>query len=69
MAVIIQSIYFTKPWSTFTADRWLRSHNLVPMKPGHQTKRFLRYRFRDYKLFDKLKTTKLGEGIYIVWGK
>lgn len=68
MTVVIQSIYFTKPWSIITAGSWLRRHNLFPIKPGHKTQRFLRYRFHDPKYFDKLRTKKLGNGIYIVWG-
>ncbi len=64
----IQSIYFTNQWSVFRSSLWLASHGLVPMKEAHVTKRFIRYRFVDPKHFKKLRTKKIGNGIYIIFG-
>ena len=58
----IQSVSFgISDWSTNEARKWLKNHNITPIKNVHTTTNFLRYRIKTpkYSLFNyRIKTIK-----------
>lgn len=68
MQTTIQSVYFSKPWTTTAAEKWLKAHNLKPLKSVHRTANYLRYRIHHPSKFQQLRTKKLDQGIYLVFG-
>jgi hypothetical protein len=74
----IHSIVFIpnrkNPWTTTKARKWLKKHNLTPLKRVHKITSsktgiiHLRYRIRDPKLYKRFITKKTKEGINIIIG-
>lgn len=65
-----QAVLFDRRiWVTSSAERWLRTHNLWPIKPAHVTKNMLRYRIRDPTRFSQMRTISTNDvGIKFVVG-
>ena len=42
-----QAVLFQKnEWTTENARKWLKEHNIIPLKRVHKTDQFLRYRIK-----------------------
>ena len=58
----IQAVLFgISDWSTNDARKWLKNHNITPIKNVHKTDHYLRYRIKTpkYSLFNyRVKTIK-----------
>ena len=47
----IQAVLFgISDWSTNDARKWLKNHNINPIKNVHKTTNFLRYRIKNTKI-------------------
>lgn len=65
----VHSVLFdNKKWLVSEARKWLKEHNLKPIKPVHKTVNFHRYRIVDPKEFSSFYTKKLPDGIELVIG-
>ena len=65
----LQSILFDRrQWTPSTAERWLVSHNFMPIKDVDITRQLLRYRLRDPIEFSDYRKIKFGKGISAVYG-
>lgn len=67
----IHSVLFDiNNWDTLEARKWLKNHNLKPIKNVHKTEHFLRYRIKDPSIFTHFitKTIDHGKGIKIIIG-
>ena len=63
----IQSVIFDKnDWSPFSSSRWLKKHNLIPIKKKHTTDKFHRYRIVEPQTGIKYITKDIGDGIKII---
>lgn len=68
MSSKIQAVIFNiDMWTTDKARKWLKEHDLIPIKRVHKTARFLRYRIME-PTFNHYKTKILDNGIEIVYG-
>lgn len=64
-----QSVLFdNEKWNTIKAMRWLKNHNIKPLKRVHKTEDKLRYRVNDPSNYSRFRTKKLGGGIELVLG-
>jgi hypothetical protein len=69
MSSQIHSVLFdNKRWLTSEARRWLKDHNIKPIKPVHKTPNFHRYRIVDPNEFKSFSTKKMDNGIELVIG-
>ena len=71
----IHSIVFYRPkWNLTTSKRWIKEHNLKPIKKVHITKSVdgkitqYRYRIKNPNLFKKFITKKTNDNINIIIG-
>lgn len=65
----IQSILFDKHyWNVFSSHQWLIHHRMYPVKSPDITTHFIRYRLRDPRSFNRLRTIKLHNGVDLVIG-
>ncbi len=65
----IQAVLFdNKMYNTRSAERELRKMGITPMKKVHKTTDKLRYRIKDPKNFQKLRTKPTNKGITIIIG-
>jgi hypothetical protein len=64
----VQSVLFNKrAYTKGDAIKWLRDHNLNPIKPAHETSFNFRYRIRDPKQRKEYKTHKINKDITLVF--
>ena len=54
-------------FSKSMATKWLKNHNIVPMKAVHVTDNYLRYRITEprYKYYSSKKTS---DGVILIFG-
>ena len=65
----IQSVIFDKNyWKIASARKWLKEHDMVPIKPVHITTNFYRFRIRE-PTFDIYNTKKLPNHIELILGR
>ena len=65
----VHSVLFNKAlWNCDDARKWLKKHNLVPIKRVHVTTENLRYRIKPPELFQSFVTKHLNHGITFVFG-
>ena len=65
----IHSVLFDdKMYTTAEARKWLKKHNLKPIKIVHHTENYLRYRIKDPSLFKSFITKEIKPGIKFVIG-
>jgi hypothetical protein len=70
--MIIQAVLFDKEKHTSkNAMKWLKKHDMSPIKRQHLTENYRRYRLRDPEDFNEksFRTFDIGEGIKFVIGK
>lgn len=66
---MIQAVLFDNTmWTSKEAKKYLREHNIVPIKPVHVTKHLLRYRIIPPENFNSFSSKKLDYGITLVFG-
>ena len=42
---MLQSIHFKKNiWDKKSSKEWIKRHNIIPMKPAHETENWIQYR-------------------------
>jgi len=59
----IQAVLFgISDWSTNDARKWLKNHNVTPIKNVHKTANFLRYRIKAPKYDEKCFTFLINRG-------
>lgn len=69
MRTPVSVLFDKKKYSLLEAFKWLDDHNLVPIKPVHETDNYLRFRIQNPVLFHNLKTFTLrNHGIKIIYG-
>jgi len=65
----IHSVLFNNTvWNSSEARKWLKEHNMVPIKRVHVTKNYLRYRIQDPEKFKSFVTKTTDQGITFVFG-
>lgn len=65
----IHSVLFNRDKvSTVDARKWLKNHNLVPIKPVHKTSDKLRYRIRDPALYKSFVSRIINPNVTLVFG-
>jgi hypothetical protein len=62
-----QAIIFDRHiWDVVSAKKWIKKHNIKPIKPPHLTDNFIRFRLEDPNKFKRFATIKTKEGIDII---
>lgn len=65
----IQAVLFdTEYWTPSSARKWLKSHDIKPMKKVHTTENYHRYRIHDPDKYDHLRIKTLKPNIKIILG-
>ena len=66
----IQAVYFDITiWDAASSRKWLKSHNLVPIKRMRIEGTHRRYRIQNPNKYRSFITKKLPGGVYLVLGK
>ena len=64
-----QAIIFNKhTWNIPSAKKWLKKHNITPIKSPHLTNNFIRFRLEDPTKFKSYATIKTKDDIDIIIG-
>jgi len=67
MTIEIQSVRFDKRYTKTQANKWLKEHNIKPLKKVHITENQLRYRIVEPVEGAKFRTKQIGDGISFVF--